>query len=192
MNDVPRVRLFVAVSIPRSHLDWLQAATAELRTRWPRARWTVPENQHVTLKFLGSTPVDRLEPLGRVLNVVAATHRPAELELGKLGAFPSERRVRVLWAGLEDPEGLLARLATDLGAALEPLGYAQEERPFRAHLTLARFREPQRNPGGLPDLDLSSLPSFSVAAFELFRSHLSPKGARYEVLQSFSLGAVST
>lgn len=192
MNDVPRVRLFVAVSIPRSHLDWLQDATAELRTRWPKARWTIPDNQHVTLKFLGSTPVDRLEPLARVLSVVATTHSPAEVALGQLGAFPSERRVRVLWAGLEDHAGLLGGLATDLGVALEALGYPQEERPFRAHLTLARFREPQRNPDGLPDLDPSPLPSFSVASFELFRSHLSPKGARYEVLQSFSLGAAST
>lgn len=190
MGDVPRPRLFAAVSIPHEHLAWLEESTEGLRELWPQARWTPPENQHVTLKFLGTTPPDRLEPISRVMKMVASGRPGAEMSLGQLGSFPSSTRVRVLWAGLDDPDELLAGLAGDLGSALEPLGYRVEEREFRPHLTLARFREPVRPADPLPELDRGSLPPFPVNSIELFRSHLSPKGARYEVLESFPLGTI--
>ena len=190
MSDVERFRLFAAVAMPDEHLDWLKKSTEGLRELWPHARWTPPENQHVTLKFLGTTAADRLEPVSHVMKMVAAGRPGAEISLGQLGSFPSSKRVRVLWAGLEDPDDLLSGAVRDLGSALEPLGYPVEEREFTPHLTLARFREPVRPADPLPDLDMGSLPSIPVKSIELFRSHLSPKGARYEVLESFPLGAV--
>lgn len=188
MSHVSRLRLFAAVAIPHEHLEWLKESTEGLRELWPQARWTPPDKQHVTLKFLGTTPADRLEPISQVMRMVAAGRSVAEVSLGQLGSFPSSRRVRVLWAGLEDPGDLLAGLAGDLGSALEPLGYPAEEREFRPHLTVARFREPVRPTDPLPELDAGSLPSIPIDRIELFRSHLSPKGARYEVLESFPLG----
>ena len=187
MNDDPRLRLFVSVSVPRELLDWLHEETTPLRTKWTGARWTSTENQHITLKFLGSTPSDRLDPIMKVLGIVAAGRSPAEVSLGELGAFPTVTRMRVLWVGLHDPDALLTSLAGDVGTALEPLGYPVEVREFRPHLTLARWREPLRRKGALPPLETGAMPSFSVTSFELFRSHLHPKGARYEVLESFSL-----
>lgn len=191
MDDVSRLRLFAAVAIPDEHLTWLKESTGGLRELWPHARWTPPENQHVSLKFLGTTPPDRLEPISQVMKMVASGRPRAEVSLGQLGSFPSSTRVRVLWAGLEDSGDLLAGLAGDLGSALEPLGYPVEEREFRPHLTLARFREPVRPADPLPELDTGSLPSVPVNSIELFRSHLSPRGARYEVVESFPLGASS-
>lgn len=82
----------------------------------------------------------------------------------------------------------MSGLAADLDKTLEPLGYAAEARGVTPHLTLARFRIPVPLKGGLPEVDTTGLDVFPVEEIHLFRSHLSPKGARYEVLETFPLG----
>ncbi|MDQ3985825.1 MAG: RNA 2',3'-cyclic phosphodiesterase [Actinomycetota bacterium] len=181
------VRLFVAASIPDRVRDAVQRVADELRARWPEARWVPAANQHLTLKFLGWTPPDRIGAVSEVTERVARSHSPAELSLTGLGAFPSAKRVRVLWIGIDDPAELLTHLATEYGKSFEPLGYEVEERPFHSHLTLARFKMPARVPEGLPEIDLSSVEPFTVDAVDLFRSHLQRSGARYELLESFPL-----
>ncbi len=182
------MRLFVAVAIPRTHLEAVDEQIAVFKEKATNARWTKLDNQHVTLKFLGSTPEDRLGAVEDACRVVAASHVPASVSLGGIGAFPSRNRVRVLWVGLDDPESLLTRLASDLDQVFEPLGYPTESRAFTPHLTLCRFKIPAPLKGGLPELEMSGLDRFEVQSIELFRSHLSPKGARYEVLREFGLG----
>lgn len=183
-----RLRLFVAVEIPRSHLDRVSEVLEDLKPRWPGARWTPPDNQHVTLKFLGATSSDRLGAIEKTCSLVAGSHHPAPVSLSGVGSFPSSKRSRVLWVGLEDPGGLLEALARDLDQAFEPLGFAAEERSFTPHLTLCRFPAPVRLPDGPPHVELDDLEPIEVSEFMLFRSRLSPKGARYEILERFRLG----
>lgn len=187
--DAPRIRLFVAVSIPRGHLEAIDEQIATFKSKVTKARWTSIDNQHVTLKFLGSTPEDRLSAVKDACRVVAASHAPATVSLSDVGAFPSRSRVRVLWVGLADDTSLLTKIAADLDQAFEPLGYPTESRAFTSHLTLCRFKIPVPLKGGLPEIDTSQLQPFTIDSVELFRSHLSPKGARYEILESFELGA---
>ena len=189
--DVEKLRLFVAVSLPTTHLEHVQREIAPYREKLTNARWAVPENQHVTLKFLGSTPSDRLHEVERVCEIVAAGRSPGRLSLTSTGAFPSRNRVRVLWVGLDDPSSLLQQLAADLDRGFEPLGFPAESRSFTAHLTLCRFKMPVPLKGGLPEVDTSPLDPFDIDSIQLFRSHLSPKGARYEVLRAFPLSSVA-
>ncbi|MDP9066820.1 MAG: RNA 2',3'-cyclic phosphodiesterase [Actinomycetota bacterium] len=179
------LRLFLAAPVPEEQLAWVEEQVEPLRALWPGARWTPRPNQHVTLKFLGSTAPELLDELTAACAEVAAAHSPAALVLSGLGAFPSSRRARVLWVGIEDPAAVLGSLAGALDSALGPLGFASETRRFTAHLTLARFKTPQR---------LDPLPSvapapgeFTLSAFDLWRSHLSPRGATYERLERFRL-----
>ena len=160
-----------------------------LRAKLTNARWTDPENQHLTLKFLGGAPSDRLEAITTTCTMVAAGRRPARIAPTALGAFPSRTRVRVLWIGLDDPDGLLAALAADLDRAFEPLGFPAEGRAYTPHLTLARFKLPVPLRSGFPEIDTSGVKPFEVEDIVLFRSHLSPKGARYEVMAVFPLGS---
>ena len=185
MSD--KVRLFVAVEIGDRHKQALADVAEQLKDTWPRARWVRPENRHVTLKFLGWTTNDRLPAIAAAVREVAASHIAAELRMTSLGGFPSNRRLRVLWVGLDDPAGLLAALAGDLESAFEKLGWTPENRPFRPHLTLARFDPPERAPGGLPDVALDSEPPIKVDRLVLFRSQLHKGGARYEALEEFPL-----
>ncbi|HZA41287.1 MAG TPA: RNA 2',3'-cyclic phosphodiesterase [Actinomycetota bacterium] len=187
MTEVRPLRLFVAVSLPTHVLEALAAATAELRNALPGGRWSPLENQHVTLKFLGSCPADQLEEIAAAVAMVAASHETATLRLTDLGTFPSRRRARVLWAGLEDEAELLRSLAEGLDDALKPLGFEPEKRAFTPHLTLARWRTPIPVRAPLPTMPQEVFEPFTVDAVELFRSHLSPRGARYEMLRSWPL-----
>jgi RNA 2',3'-cyclic 3'-phosphodiesterase len=187
LNETTKpLRLFIAASVPVAELQRIDRATKELRDRLIGARWAPIENQHVTLKFLGSTPQESVPEIEEVAASVAAGHAPAELSASGLGAFPSTRRARVLWAGLRDEAGLLASLASELADSLAGLGYEPEKRSFTPHLTLARFKEPM--PVDRDRLRLEEGEPFAIDQIELFRSHLSPKGARYEVVRAFGLG----
>lgn len=180
-----RLRLFVAAGVPRDLLERIEEMTAGLRRRLPKARWAPPTNQHLTLKFLGATPPDKLVSVRRVVAAVADRHEISNVRLNGVGAFPSPRRARVLWMGIDDPNGLLAALAADLAEEFASLGYEAEGRPFTAHLTLARFKQPER-----VDEELSvpgDLEPFGVTTISLYHSNLSPRGARYELLDNFPL-----
>ena len=182
-----QLRLFFAVDVPEDRLVALAARAEPLRQRLDGARWTPVENQHVTLKFLRPTPEERVSPLLEVMSAVRARHAPFELRLSELGTFPERGKARVLWAGFDDPTPLRA-LAVDLDAALVPLEHQPASRPLSAHLTLARFKIPVAV-RGLVDVDLGGLDPFTVSEVGLWRSRLSPKGARYERLGRAPLGA---
>ena len=181
-----KLLLFVAVEDPGAHRESEAQATAPLRKQLAEARWTSPESQHGTLKFLGPTEADRLGEVKDLIASVAERHAPSPTKLSSLGAFPSRSRARVLWLGLEDPAGLLTSLAADLESSFEPLGWQPERRSFTPHLTLARFKTPQRLPE-LPELTGLELESFEVDKIVLYQSRLHPKGARYEPLTDFAL-----
>jgi 2'-5' RNA ligase len=189
--DAPRgskaIRLFVAVDLPPDVRDALAEAVAPLREDFPKARWVPPQNWHVTLKFLGSAPPELVDRVSAAVGSVAADAAPFEAHLRDLGAFPNERRGRVLWAGLVDPEDRLAALASELDHALEP-EFEVDERGFTAHLTIARF-DPLVPLG--PMLAAIAVPDahFVVDHLALYRSHLRRPTPFYESLGTWRLTA---
>jgi 2'-5' RNA ligase len=177
--------LFVAVDVPDDVRDALASAMAPHHPSVPGARWTPPGNWHMTLKFLGSVPPARLGRVMESLDRIGSEHVAFRARLGGLGAFPSARRARVVWVGVEDRHGELPALAHSVDRLLAG-EFPPEERPFAAHLTLARLKEQAALPPELLDLELTSRP-FRVGAVRLLRSHLQRPVARYEVLREFRL-----
>jgi 2'-5' RNA ligase len=177
------LRLFAGIEIPDDVRSVIESAVAPVRERHPRARWVPRENQHVTLKFLGSTRrrlVDRVtEAIGEVATAAAPFHTRVE----GIGAFPGERRARVLWVGLDDEAGRIAELAGALDGALRR-EFAPEKRAFTPHLTVARFDPPV----ALDDLAPVTSAAFAVERIVLFRSHLRRPAPVYEPLATFPLG----
>ncbi len=180
------MRLFVALELS----DAVRAAVRDLIARLQRARadirWVRPEGMHLTLKFIGEVPEEKLALIRQALASVASP-QPVALEFGGLGFFPHERRPRVLWVGIQASENL-SPLAAEIEAALEPLGIERENRDYVPHLTLGRFKSSK----GTDKLheEIAALPSthfgrIETGEFFLFQSKLSPAGAHYTKLVAF-------
>jgi len=179
------LRLFVAFDVSAAAADEVARAIDPWITAFPRARWVPRENWHVTLKFLGQT-WPRLEGWVRERVGHAATAAaPVATRLTTLGSFPSRGRARVLWAGLGDEAGGLAKIATALDDALRR-EFDPETRPFAPHLTMARSDPPLRLPQGFAERPLDPA-GFTVDRIVLFRSHLGRPAPRYEALETFPL-----
>ena len=145
--------------------------------------WVAPDNVHLTLKFLGNVETARLGEIERALAAAAATRAAFDLDIHGLGAFPTRLRPRVLWAGVGAGAAEAAGVAAAVDEALAALGFAREARPFAAHVTLGRVREPRANPRLAEALDAGApFGRQRVARVSLVRSELSPRGARYTEL----------
>jgi len=182
-------RAFVGLALPESY----QTALAALRER-VSARlggglsWTRPGNWHLTLKFLGDVPDNGPGGLDRIREALAGVVFSSFVLAGQGGGFfPHARRPRVAWIGLGQGREACTRLAGAVEAALAPLGYPAGDRPFAAHLTVARVRDPGRA-GDMAvlerELGAMALPAVTVTDFTLWRSELGPGGPRYTVLDT--------
>lgn len=179
------LRLFAAVEIPEGIRGALADAVTQIRERFPKARWVPIQNQHVTVKFLGSTYPRLVEWVTGSISTVAGQHAPFPTRLGRLGAFPNARRARVLWAGLDDTERHLERLAAGLDEALAK-EFTPEKRAFTAHLTVARFDPPVE----LEPREVAfESDAFEVDRIVLFRSYLRRPAPVYEPIGIFPLGS---
>jgi len=180
------MRLFVAVDVPDAIKDAIERdVVARLRDALAGARWTRPEGRHLTLKFLGDVADERVEGVGEALSGAASRHVGFDAAFDGVGGFPNLKRPRVLWVGIGDGSEQLFDLSGDIETVLETLGFPAEDRPFRGHVTLARFPKPATI-GALPDVTVTDEP-FPVRDVVLFRSQLHPKGARYTALERFPL-----
>lgn len=180
------LRLFVAVDIPRDVRARLDIALEPLREAFPKARWAPPENWHVTVKFLGRTWPRLFGWVQEQVATAAGSHSPFKLALSELGSFPSARRARVLWVGLEDPTGGLAALAAGLDVALAS-EFEPEKRAFAAHLTVARSDPPIALGDELAGIEVPRL-SFATGSLVLYRSHMQRPAPRYEPIAECPLG----
>jgi 2'-5' RNA ligase len=189
------VRLFVAVEVPAAIRDDLAALVSELhalesKSSAKRLRWVRPENLHVTLKFIGSVPPEKLDVICAELSRVRSD-RPVELRFRGLGFFPSAKRPRVLWAGMAASPNLAA-IAGDIDKRLAKLEIPAEERAFTPHLTLARCERSGISPALHAEVEKNSAREFGelrTNKFHLIESKLKPSRAEYTTLQSFVFAA---
>jgi 2'-5' RNA ligase len=183
------VRLFAAIDPAPAVRDRLRAALAPVRRLAPSAKWVDVASLHLTLAFLGDTEASRVPEIATAIGAVAVAHAAFELGCAGGGAFGG-KRPRVLWAGVTGALDALHAVQADLAAALAPLGFAPEERPFAAHLTLARAREARGDPSLAACAAALAGRAFGVTRVEalvLYRSDLSPKGAVYTPLAALPL-----
>jgi RNA 2',3'-cyclic 3'-phosphodiesterase len=195
------MRLFIALEIDAAIRERIARFMEGVRNFVPDARWVKEESLHVTLKFIGEQPEEKVETIKTALTTVAAG--TSEIQFRGYGFFPTPKSARVFWVGMEwGPE--LGALAAAIEAKMSALDIPREERKFSPHLTLARAGggsgSPRRLRNDAPNrafahlqaklAKLPSVPEFgSMTAHEffLYQSQLSPKGSRYTKLARFPL-----
>ncbi|HEY0013889.1 MAG TPA: RNA 2',3'-cyclic phosphodiesterase [Allosphingosinicella sp.] len=175
-------RLFVAIRPPSTIRSLLLAAMGGVSG----ARWQPDEQLHITLRFIGE--VDRHQASDIHAALGAIHQAPFEIAVSGLGTFEVRGRPEVVWAGLA-PHAPLAALHKKVDQALTRAGVEPDRRAFHPHITLARLK---RTSGPVRELiagagGLSS-PAFTVDAFALYESHLTPEGAVYSAIERYKLG----
>ncbi len=177
------MRVFVAIYPPLEIRESLLQTARELVPA--EFRWVKPANVHLTLKFLGDIEEESLPGLRETLDAVTGRHELFEISPRGIGAFPSHRKARIVWAGVEEGADELHALAEDLEESLALRGFEKEKRGFKPHITLGRSRN---RPGQLPeDPGDVEAPGFTARLVELVESSLGAEGAVYTTLSEYPL-----
>jgi RNA 2',3'-cyclic 3'-phosphodiesterase len=185
------IRTFIAVEIPDNITSAIRELQQGLKDYGVDIRWIRPENIHLTLKFLGdvrAADIDNIyEAISRTVDGIAAI----PLKAKGIGVFPGIKRPRVLWVGLTGQLESLMKLQKMLDSNLKGIGFPQEKRSFKGHLTIGRINTIM--PGKKFGDALMAFRNFESEAFIahkiiLFKSELKPQGAVYTLLESTTLG----
>lgn len=191
------LRTFIAIELDEE----LKANLGHLQDRLrdqvaPRSvRWVRPEGIHLTLKFLGDTPVDKLDGVKAALAQAAAEAEPFTFRVGGLGCFPNTSRPRVIWVGLQEVTGALARLRDAVETHVVPLGFPTEKRRFHPHLTLGRVQrrasksEVREIGQVVANSSMGNIDEMTVTGVCYIKSDLLPSGAVYTTLLEVGLGS---
>ena len=190
MDDThPTERLFLAVDpspAQREAVTELQATLRRDRDVARALRWSPPEQVHVTLAFLGDVPREHRAAVVRAAAFAAARTSPFAWRPSRLDGFPSARRARVAWLGLETGDAEMIALRRTVVAALADEGVPPgDPRAFTPHLTIARARRGRAVT--LPRIEVS-VPTATAGHLRVIRSVLGSGGARHDLLARLPFG----
>ena len=175
-------RIFLAAVPPQSAIQRLHATFAPHQRRLGPFRWTEPAQYHLTLAFLGDVSDERVADVVEGVALVAGQHRPFEVSIKGIGAFPNLLKPNVLWAGVSVGADRLVALAGDLVSQLQLDGFEPDPKPQKPHLTLGRAQKgPRISPVDRIALDLAGLEfgGFEVTRVSIMSSELAPSGPIY-------------
>jgi RNA 2',3'-cyclic 3'-phosphodiesterase len=186
------MRAFIALELGPEVRDRLGDLIRTLGAGRRGVKWSRPEQVHLTLKFFGEVPEEGLPPVISAVAAAVAETAPFPILVRGAGSFGAGGRIRVVWAGIEEPSGALARLQASVEVSVALLGFPREERPFHPHLTLGRFRVPAKDPPLAESLARQSQfdgGRFTVDRVILFSSTLTPAGPIYRAAHTWPLEA---
>ncbi len=179
------MRLFVGLDLAPEVIQALETFQSRLR---PLAKlsWSPPANLHVTTKFIGAWPEERVGELTSALRGLGP-RPPLSVRVRGLGFYPNDRGPRVFWAGVDAPPELF-ELARQTDEALGALGVERESRPYSPHLTLARIRTQvplQRLTAEVETHREIEFGEFTADRFFLYLSQRGSGGSVYTKLSEF-------
>ncbi|HMD49668.1 MAG TPA: RNA 2',3'-cyclic phosphodiesterase [Bryobacteraceae bacterium] len=179
------MRLFTGIDLSEEIRERLERLLMHLRPA-AHLKWSPVYNLHLTLKFIGEWPEQKLPQLEEALRSLPP-RAPFQADVKGVGWYPNPHHPRVFWVGVLGGEPL-ASLVHDVEAVLAPLGIAKEDREFSAHLTLARIKDPvplQPLREAIAHLESVEFGSFRTDRFYLYRSQPGSAGSIYTKLSEF-------
>ena len=185
------MRLFIAINFTAKDRQRMYSAVRKMRDAELPVRWVDLEQLHVTLKFLGEVRPERAMDVKRAVARVAEKTQPFTVTMEGAGAFPTMRRPKIIWVGMEASAELRC-LKHDMEWELAPLGFEREVRAFHPHVTMGRALKTARAGDFRAFESLVNEMTFkrevTVRSVDLMESHLSAKGARYDKELAAKLG----
>jgi len=183
------MRTFVAVELPEGIKNQIATVQADLKRIPAQVSWVKPGNIHVTLKFLGEVPENKIEEVFSATEAGCNGTKKFRMGLKGLGGFPNLQRPRVIWVGTSAGEKEITELQEKVEKEIEKIGFPREERKFTPHFTIGRIKIPK----GIEKLSEAvektefSTPEFEVKEVVVMQSQLNPAGAIYTPLKKIAL-----
>jgi 2'-5' RNA ligase len=180
-------RIFFAVKIEPDNYLTEVVRTFKLSLNDEKIKWTVPDNYHITLAFLGDTEEEKIEMLGDLAEECCAGSGEFDFFLRGAGVFRSPKEPRVIWVGIQESEKLI-QLAELVNSAVKKSGIIIEEKSFRPHLTIGRLKKLQSLEifkSLLKKYEDTEIQNISVTEVVLFESITRPTGPVYNALRKF-------
>jgi RNA 2',3'-cyclic 3'-phosphodiesterase len=186
------IRAFLAIDPPENILQAMSRLQEKLKREISgRISWTKAQGQHLTLKFFGDISTEDVKSICSAVQNQVVSGQSLNLKVEKLGVFPGARRPLVIWCGVTGDVEKLSGLQKQLDSDFAGIGFPRENRPFQAHLTLGRIKDPSGLTGiseALIKYNAFAAGEFNCTVLILFQSRLTPQGAIYTKLAEFALG----
>ncbi len=184
------LRCFIAIEIPEAIRKSIADIIDSLKKSGSDVKWAADENIHITLQFLGKTEEALIPTIKEALVKILSPYFPFYIKITNVGCFPNERRPRVIWVGIEEPQALI-HLHEDIADELVKFGYQKEERGFTPHVTIGRVKS-NKNMNELlkrlEELRAMRFSDFEAQNITLMKSELKPSGAKYYGLAEIPFG----
>jgi len=186
------MRLFVAIELS----DEARTAVARCQSKLARqdndsrVRWTPSQNVHLTIRFLGEVPEAEVVSVSQAVESSTNAVPPFSMRIDNVGCFPTRGKVRIVWVGIEENSGAMARLAAKTESEIVAAGFPPESRPYRPHVTIGRVKD-DRSGGDLRRVIGSCAfdgVEQTVDRVVVMASQLSPGGPTYLVVSTHPLG----
>lgn len=186
------IRTFIAIEFPAELKERIKSFQMRLkRPGQSYVKWVDPALMHITLKFMGNLTAGQVDNTESILAVSALSSEGFSLRTGQTGCFPQIKNIRIAWLGLEGDIGALNNLQKNIEESLIKAGFARDDRPFAAHITMARLRDDctqgHRSQFAADFIATRFEPvfRFQVNRIALMRSRLTPRGPIYSRLAEY-------
>lgn len=182
-------RLFLAIHIVPDEAFMAIYLKLKQQLKSEKIRWVEAENLHITLKFFGETPIEKIDTIKELLYQITANITPFTLNVNGTGIFGSRYKPRVIWFGIDDNKQLIS-LATEIFSRLEMAGFAHDRQNFVPHLSVGRLKSVVHKENFQKAINTVKevfVQQITVSRITLFESLLQPSGVVYKNVEEFEL-----
>ncbi|MCA0385960.1 MAG: RNA 2',3'-cyclic phosphodiesterase [Firmicutes bacterium] len=198
MNASESHRIFIGIALPEPLKRALGEVQHAFKLRAVKGKWPSPDYFHVTLKYIGTTEIERINEITQVISEAVAKTPPFTLTLGSFASFGFNTTgghvsLRILYQIIES-DAFLNALYANLEAALDSLGIAKETRPYTPHITLGKdvrmpdFAYEQLKLEQQTTVILALNEEVTVAAIQVFKSENVHGSMQYVPIREIKLG----
>ncbi len=181
-------RLFIAIEFPQKLRQYFYNIIISMSNKNHEIRAIVPDNIHLTLKFLGNTNISRISKIARAISSVSASFPKFSFNTGdRIEAFPGLKSARIIFVPVEEGSEKIIQFYGKLEDSLSKVKIRKEPRKFIPHLTVARIRNMIDLREEINNIDIAPQKNIECTHLTLFESVLKQSGSEYKVLEEFKL-----
>lgn len=178
------LRTFISVTLPKKIVSVSNMLKTTVNSKKDNVKWVNPGGIHLTLKFLGHTPLEAIDAINEALKDLVVKHSAIEFVITGTGCFPNIERPRVLWLGVDGNIMQLQIFVGEINKELEKLGFPVDEKEYIPHITVARIKYPPKDTPDIANfINTSYEPlDFNINRIRFMSSELFPNGPIYSIL----------